>query len=544
MSKAPVRHFTSPGADGLRLRGAGQTDVGRQRDVNEDRLHVDLVRGIFIVVDGVGGHAAGGRAADIAVRMLRERLERQTGDTGDRVRQAITIANNEIFHEAQRRPEWRGMACVLTIAVVEHGRVVIGHVGDTRLYLLQRGLARKLTPDHSPVGEREDAQELTEFQAMRHPRRNEVFRDVGSAPVSPDDRDFAYVASVAFPDDAALLLCSDGLTDLVPLDAIRGVVHEHRGEPGRVVDALIHAANNAGGKDNITALYVENEHFSAGAAGRGRALPRGDSPGSGRWFAVVLVVLAVMAAAAGWAWRAGWLERDVITAAVAPSTTSASVVRPGESIAAALEQAAPGSTVIVEPGEYRERLTLRDHVRLTSRLPRQAILRLPADAAPGDALVVAAGVTGAELAGFRLTGDAFTPLSVGVVTRGASVRLVDLDISGAMTAAVDVGAGDEVQLLGSEIHDNPGSGVVMEVDAAVRLAHNVFARNGSTPDAMPFVIHPETRLDITGNIFRGMDLQALGPIDDEAQRVAASSNVFVGSETSSNAVRPTASRSR
>src|SRR4051812_32994628 len=111
------------------LGAAATTDPGLQREVNEDRWHVDVARGIFAVVDGVGGQAAGGKAADVAVAMLRTRLERETGPTVERVREAIAIANNEIHRLAALRPEWSGMACVLTIAVVEDGHVTIGHVG-------------------------------------------------------------------------------------------------------------------------------------------------------------------------------------------------------------------------------------------------------------------------------------------------------------------------------------------------------------------------------------------------------------------------------
>src|SRR5688572_28677681 len=99
---------------------AGATDVGRQREVNEDRFHVDAQRGVFIVVDGVGGQAAGGKAADTAIATLRERLEQQNGPVADRIRDAITAANNEIHRQAASRPEWEGMACVLTVAVVEN----------------------------------------------------------------------------------------------------------------------------------------------------------------------------------------------------------------------------------------------------------------------------------------------------------------------------------------------------------------------------------------------------------------------------------------
>src|SRR6476646_7197933 len=159
---------------------AGDTDPGLQREVNEDRFHVDVARGLFLVVDGIGGQAAGGKAADVALTMLRTRLERETGPTADRVREAITIANNEIHHVASLRPEWMGMACVLTVAVVGEQVATIGHVGDTRLYKLHGDGMEKITRDHSPVGEREDANEISEIEAMRHQRRNEVYRDVGS----------------------------------------------------------------------------------------------------------------------------------------------------------------------------------------------------------------------------------------------------------------------------------------------------------------------------------------------------------------------------
>src|SRR5919112_1624652 len=114
------------------LTAAGDTDPGLQREVNEDRFHIDVARGIFVVVDGVGGQAAGGKAADVALTMLRTRLERETGATADRVREAITIANNEIHRIAALRPEWAGMACVLTVAVIRDQIAIVGHVGDTR----------------------------------------------------------------------------------------------------------------------------------------------------------------------------------------------------------------------------------------------------------------------------------------------------------------------------------------------------------------------------------------------------------------------------
>src|ERR1017187_1922138 len=182
--------------DKPKIRFAGASDPGRVRQNNEDSLHLDAERGIFLVVDGIGGQAAGEKAAEIAVGRVRARLERQTGTAEQRVREAITMANNEILRAARGNPEWQGMACVLTLALLENSSVVVGHVGDSRLYQIRRGEIRKVTHDHSPVGEREDNRELSEAEAMRHPRRNEVFRDVGSEEHAPDDADFIEIQRI------------------------------------------------------------------------------------------------------------------------------------------------------------------------------------------------------------------------------------------------------------------------------------------------------------------------------------------------------------
>src|SRR5580704_19026784 len=246
-----------------KLRCAGDSHPGMVRTNNEDRFHFDPDRGIFLVIDGIGGHAAGEKAADIAMGRVRARLERQTGSTEERIREAITVANNEILREAGANPEWQGMACVLTVAVVDNGSATIGHVGDSRLYKIRRGEIRKCTHDHSPVGEREDNREISEAEAMRHPRRNEVYRDVGSEEHTPDDPDFIEVLRVPFEPDSALLLCSDGLSDQVTSGEILRTVLANAGHPGGAVHELIEAANRAGGKDNVSVLVVEGEQFAA-----------------------------------------------------------------------------------------------------------------------------------------------------------------------------------------------------------------------------------------------------------------------------------------
>jgi serine/threonine protein phosphatase PrpC len=238
------------------------TDTGMVRDCNEDRYWVDPARGIFLVVDGVGGEAAGERAAEIAVAAIREVIAAAVADAaGARVREAIAEANNRIFAAAQNDPRLEGMSCVLTLALVEGERLTVGHVGDSRLYLIAPGAIRKVTCDHSPVGEEEDAGELTEEEAMEHPRRNEVFRDVGSCARSASEPAFIEVRHCELAPDAAMLLCSDGLSDHLTSRRIREIAERYAGDAGQIARDLVNAANRAGGRDNITAVFVAGPAF-------------------------------------------------------------------------------------------------------------------------------------------------------------------------------------------------------------------------------------------------------------------------------------------
>lgn len=543
------------------LTAAGSTDPGLQREVNEDRFHLDVARGLFVLVDGIGGQAAGGKAADVALTMLRTRLERETGPTADRVREAITIANNEIHRLASSRPEWMGMACVLTVAVVGDEVATIGHVGDTRLYKLRGDGIEKVTRDHSPVGEREDSNEISEIEAMRHRRRNEVYRDVGSAPHEQTDPDFIDLHEIRFEPDAALLLCSDGLTDLVESGTINQIVTELAGRPHDVVNALIEAANDAGGKDNVTVVYVEGELFAAtrarsrvvSAAARERssgfgsprrpaavdvhgfgAAPRERRTTSQRVVQIALVaLLAIVIAAAVVRWVPSWQVPVPSVIELPTSTSGVVVVRPTESIADALARAQPGSQVIVEPGEYRERLVLVDGVRVISRVPRGATIRLPGAASEADPAVVAADVSNAEFAGFRIIGDAATPLGTGVLVKGAHVSIVDVEITGALRVAIDLDQMAGGGVTGSDIHDNPGPALAIRSGASPRIAHNVFARNGLSERARAsLIIEDGAEPSIVGNVFQGVSPKVFVSLGDGARLSVMRENWFPDSPAS------------
>ena len=519
------------------LRAAGDSHPGLQRPINEDRFHYDPVRGLFIVVDGVGGQAAGEKAAETALTMLRTRLERETGEIEDRVREAIAIANNEIHRLASLRSEWQGMACVLTIAVVANGGLVVGHVGDTRLYKLRGGRIDKITRDHSPVGEREDAGELSEADAMQHPRRNEVYRDVGSERHEAGDAQFIDILHVPFEPDAAILLCSDGLTDCVPSVAIQSIVRDYAGHPYEIVRGLIDAANDAGGKDNVTVVYAEGPRFTQGEETRdlrtrraavapapaeapperiavGETIPQPEisgrpHAGSPRWIVWALVVaLATVSALALYTQRDRFLIRPDLPDPLAGSTGIA--VRAGGSIADALARAAAGTVVIVDPGEYRERLRLKDGVQVVSRIPRGASIRLPGGASETDAAVVAFDVTGAALSGFRIIGDAATPLGTGVIVRNSDLALSDVEITGAHAAAIDFAGGPGGSLVAGFLHDNPGAAVVVRAGASPRIAHSLFVRNATSERAPgTLLVDADARPVLTANTFLGVRAESI-----------------------------------
>jgi PPM family protein phosphatase len=500
------------------LRCAGKSNLGLVRSNNEDAFHIDAERGIFLVVDGIGGQAAGETAAKIAVERVRARLERQTGTVEQRVREAITMANNEILREAQANAEFAGMACVLTLAVLENGAAVVGHVGDSRLYHVRRGEIRKITHDHSPVGEREDKRELSEADAMRHPRRNEVFRDVGSQEHTPDDADFIEVKSFPFDSESAMLLCSDGLSDQVPSAEIRAAVERHAGDPARAVEELIAAANRAGGKDNVTVLVVEGERFTAPVV---MAMAAG-SPRT-PWLARALLFAAgfVVAAALGWLTRTLWQP--------APVVITPRVIAVKTTIAAAMAEARAGDTVEVSGGEYREQVRLKDGITVRARVPREPKLRA-APMSNGPA-VIAEGVKGARFSGFRILADPEMPLSVGILLRDSVAEIDDVEVKGA-GVGIEILGGASPVLRANAIVDCLAEGVLILGPGAPWLSHNLIQANKGAGVAARDGAKPS----LLGNMF---DRNVLEP---PATDTVKSLNFFLGVQPPVRPLRPAAAR--
>ena len=247
----------------MHITSAGRTDVGVIRSGNEDSYLMVPDRGIFVVADGMGGHAAGEVASDMAVHYVARELDSLRGlsdeQVAERMRGAIRTANGAIFQRTLTEHDKRGMGTTVTALTLYESRFLIGQVGDSRAYLLRDNKLSQLTKDHSYVQEQVDAGYLTPEQARTHPYSNVITRCVGAnSDVMPD----IYVGSVR-PRDV-FLLPSDGLTGMLEDYQLAELLSPER-MPEAEVDSLIAEANRHGGLDNITAVIVRIDAVDAAA---------------------------------------------------------------------------------------------------------------------------------------------------------------------------------------------------------------------------------------------------------------------------------------
>lgn len=252
-------------------RAAGVTDTGRRRLRNEDAFVCEPP--LFAVTDGMGGARAGEIAAELAAAALEEGA-RATRGTAALV-ELIQEANRRIWERSVADPRTAGMGAVATVALVDDGSsaVAIGHVGDSRAYLLRDGSIEQLTKDHSLVAELVESGVLTPEEAERHPQRSAITRALGTEPSVEVD---AFTVA-AHPGDV-FLLCSDGLSSMVADEALVSAIEGAGGDLARSAEALVAAANARGGEDNITVVLFElvapseeiRERGGAPEAGRDR----------------------------------------------------------------------------------------------------------------------------------------------------------------------------------------------------------------------------------------------------------------------------------
>lgn len=240
----------------------GITDQGKRRENNEDSFVVQRLPNDYVlacVIDGVGGYRGGEVAAAIARAVILEHVQHLEMNVCEVLQKAIAAANARIQHARTLDKDHAEMACVLTCAVthVRSNKLWYAHVGDTRLYLLRDHSLVKLSKDHSVVGYLEDSGRLSEEDAMQHPKRNEINKALGFEDSINEVDGYIETGESPFLPGDMILLCSDGLSDMVNSTRISAILNKKISLPAKVKQ-LVEAANEAGGNDNITAVLVQN----------------------------------------------------------------------------------------------------------------------------------------------------------------------------------------------------------------------------------------------------------------------------------------------
>lgn len=246
---------------------SGMSSVGRIRTNNEDAFYVDSIWDenniLAIVADGLGGCEKGEVASNLAVETIVTYLKAyRNGDRLELLRQAVIAANNAIIEKQNELPDASNMSTVITVSIfdtVAH-LVYMAHVGDTRLYLFthDEGLV-KLSHDHTLVGYKEEQGELTEIEAMSHPKRNEISKLLGATYVDVNSKNFVEINSFDLLSQSYYLLCSDGLYDMITSNDIYKILDDND-NISKKARKLIEKANGAGGKDNVTVVLIENKN--------------------------------------------------------------------------------------------------------------------------------------------------------------------------------------------------------------------------------------------------------------------------------------------
>jgi protein phosphatase len=235
------------------------SDIGRRREENQDAWQADPAAGLFLVSDGMGGMAGGGVAskavADILPKMVREKLtalsKRNSKTVQDALKETLAEFSAGLRDKAKENPQIEGMGATVVLALIEGRCLYLAHLGDSRAYLFAGGNLKRLTKDHSIVAVMLELGKITPEEAEVHPARHSMTRYAGM-----DGKAVADTRMLRLKGAERLLLCTDGLTNMLSDDKIRAALAEAEG-PESACTRLVAEANEAGGADNVTALAVE-----------------------------------------------------------------------------------------------------------------------------------------------------------------------------------------------------------------------------------------------------------------------------------------------
>ena len=260
----------------MHIESAGICDRGKVRRNNEDAFVADAKTAVFMVADGMGGHAAGEIASRMAVQTTAQCLAARNPelDQKKQLRAAICQANERVYDTQEKTPEYRGMGSTLTVLTFNSACYYLGQVGDSRAYLLRDGRLQQLSRDHSLVWPLYENGAITKAEIASHPRKHMLTRCIGMHPEVEVD-----LYSDVVQENDVFLLCSDGLTDVLTDNTIQQILVRSGMTPEKACREFLHTANDGGGPDNITAVVVAlmaNEHPRPRFSSRLRSIFRSD----------------------------------------------------------------------------------------------------------------------------------------------------------------------------------------------------------------------------------------------------------------------------
>ena len=240
------------------MKGFAKTDVGKAREMNQDYYSIPSSENdlqLYILADGMGGYNGGEIASRLAAETTKnyiqnnfDKIEHDKEAILKLVKDAIEYANMVVYEESKKDENLQGMGTTLDVCFIYNSKIYIGHVGDSRIYLIKKDIARKITKDHSYVQQLVEDKKITREEAEHHPKKNMLLKALGcTSYVEPDIR------ARNLEKDDILLMCSDGLTNMVEESKIYEVVRENK---EKAPEILVNLANNAGGYDNITVITI------------------------------------------------------------------------------------------------------------------------------------------------------------------------------------------------------------------------------------------------------------------------------------------------
>ncbi len=240
------------------MKGFARTDIGKARDMNQDYYYIPSSENdlqIYILADGMGGYNGGEIASKLAVQTVREyiennfdKIEHTKEEILNMIKKSMENANSVVYEESKKDDNLQGMGTTLDVCFIYNNKIYIGHVGDSRVYLIRKEIARKITKDHSYVQQLVEDKKITREEAEHHPKKNMLLKALGcTSYVEPDIR------ARNIEKDDIFLMCSDGLTNMVEESKMYEVVEQYK---EKAPEILVNLANDAGGYDNITVITI------------------------------------------------------------------------------------------------------------------------------------------------------------------------------------------------------------------------------------------------------------------------------------------------